>query len=94
MTMRAHSTLIALQLLGNSIRGLDWARWCQVYNTIILPVLTYASPVWFTGQSSLLKELHVTQNLAIRHMAGAFRTTPVDPLHELMAILPISASTG
>jgi hypothetical protein len=60
-----------------------------VYNAIILPILTYVAPVWYTGQAYLLKELCGAQNLAIRHIAGAFCTSPVEPLHELMAILPI-----
>ena len=89
MTNRARSSLKALQLLGNSVRGLQWAQWRVVYNAIILPILTYAAPVWYTGQAGLLRELRTAQNAAVRHIAGAFRTTPVDPLHQLMGIMPI-----
>jgi hypothetical protein len=45
--------------------------------------------VWFTGQARLLRELCTAQNKAIHHISGAFRTTPVDPLHQLMGIMPI-----
>jgi len=31
-------------------------------SAIILPILTYASPVWFTGQEALLCELRTAQN--------------------------------
>jgi Reverse transcriptase (RNA-dependent DNA polymerase) len=89
MTNRARSTLKALQLLGNSIRGLSWAQWRTVYNAVILPILTYAAPVWYTGQARLLRDLRTAQNEAARHMAGAFCTTPVDPLLQLMGVMPI-----
>ncbi len=38
---RARASLKALQLLGNSIRGLDQASWRLAYRAICLPVLTY-----------------------------------------------------
>ena len=84
MTIRARSTVKALQILGNSIRGLNWTQWRTVFNAVILPILTYAAPVWYTGQAGLTRSLLTAQNEAIRHMAGAFRTTPVDPLLQLM----------
>jgi hypothetical protein len=60
MTNRARS-LNALQLLGNSIRGLSWTQWRTVFNAIVLPILTYAAPVWYTGQAALLRELRAAQ---------------------------------
>ncbi len=39
---RAHASLKALQLLGNSVQGLDQAKWRLAYNAICLPVLTYS----------------------------------------------------
>jgi ribonuclease HI len=47
--------------------------------------------VWYTGcrQKTLVNILQRTQNVALRHMAGAFRTTPVEALHHIAAILPI-----
>ena len=94
MTNCARSSLKALQLLGNSVRGLQWAQWRIVFNAVILPILTYAAPVWYTGQAGLLRDLRTAQNAAIRHIAGAFRTTPVDPLHQLMGIMPIDIRMG
>jgi reverse transcriptase-like protein len=58
MINQAHSTTMAFCLLGNSICGLDWAQWRTVYNAIILSILTYTAPVWYTGQAALLHELH------------------------------------
>lgn len=55
-------------------------------------MLTYGSQLWFTrgGQrTSLLKQAQVVQNDAICWVARCFHMTPVDPLHHLLAILPI-----
>ena len=89
MTNRARATLKALQLLGNSVRGLSWTNWRMVYNAVILLILIYAAPVRFSGQAGLLRQLRTAQNAAVRHIAGAFGTIPTDPLHQLMSIMPI-----
>ena len=89
MTNRARSTLQVLQLLGNSVRGLDWASWRVVYSAVILPILTYPALIWFLGQAGRLDQLRKAQNAVIRHMSGAFSTTPTEPLYQLMGIQPI-----
>ena len=87
----ARSTIRALHILGNSIRGLDFANWRKVFHAIVLPVLTYGSPLWATGSriKSLVNIAQVAQNDALRRISGCFRTTPTEPLHHLLAILPI-----
>ena len=90
MCNRARATLKALQILGNSVRGLDQARWRLAYNAICLPVLTYGCQLWFKGkQVTLVKKLQIVQNDAVRLISGTFRTTPRDPLHQLLNILPM-----
>jgi hypothetical protein len=82
MCNRVQASIKALQLLGNSVRGLDQAKWRLAYNAICLPVLTYGCQLWFTGkQKTLVKKLQTTQNKAVKVIAGVFRTTPRDPLH-------------
>ena len=78
-----------MKLLGNSVRGLDHGSWRLAYNAICLPVLTYGSPIWFKQQKQLSKTLQAVQDEAVRWMMGAFRTTLAEPLHQLIAILPI-----
>lgn len=46
---RARSTIRGISILGNSIRGLDFMNWRRVYNAIVVSILTYGTPVWFTG---------------------------------------------
>jgi hypothetical protein len=87
---RARASLKALQLLGNSVRGLDQASWRLAYNAICLPVLTYGCQLWYRGkQVTLVKKLQTVQNDAVRIISGTFRTTPREPLHHLLTILPM-----
>ena len=62
-----------------------------MFNSIILPVLTYGAPIWASGKppKSLIQLAQVAQNDTLRCIAGCFCTTPVDLLHHLLAILPI-----
>ena len=92
MANRARSTIRALHLLGNSIRGLDLINWRRVFHAIILPILTYGVPLWgrLPHNTSLKKLAQVAQNDALRRMAGVFKTTPIEPLHHLTAVLPFS----
>ena len=55
------STIKGINLLGNSVRGLDLLNWRKVYNALIIPVLTYGAQVWFTGirQKGLIRILQV-----------------------------------
>jgi hypothetical protein len=86
----ARASIKALQLLGNSVRGLNFAQWQIAYNAICLPVLTYGCQLWFTGkQKMLVKKLQVVQNEAVKTISGAFCTTPREPLHHLLNVFPI-----
>ena len=92
MATRACSTIRGLSILSNSVQGLDFLNWCKVYNAIVIPTMTYGSPIWYKGdgQKSLVQRLQVTQNEGIRHMTGVFCTTPVDALYNITHILPIN----
>jgi hypothetical protein len=90
MCNRARATLKALQLLGNSVRGLNKVRWRLAYCAICLPVLTYGCQLWYKGkQVTLVKKLQIVQNEVVKLISGTFRTTPRDALHQLLNILPM-----
>ena len=90
MANRAHSTIQALHILGNSVRGLDFANWQKVYYAIVLPVLTYGALLWaHRPPKYLIKLVRTAQNDALCHISGVFHTTPTNPLPHLLAILPI-----
>ncbi len=90
MCNRARASIKALQLLGNSIRGLDFAQWRLAYNAICLPVLTYGCQLWYTGkQKGLVDKLQKVQNEGVRLIAGAFKSAPREVLQQLFNILPM-----
>jgi hypothetical protein len=90
MWNRAHASIKALQLLSNSVHGLNHARWRLAYNAICLPVLTYGCQLWYTGkQKVLVKKLQTVQNKVVQLISGVFYTTPREPLHQLLTILPM-----
>ena len=91
MATRACSTVQALNILGNSIWGLSFANWRQVYHSIILPIPTYAFLVWFSLHTTkkVLKIFQVAQNNVVCKISSCFQTTPVEPLHLLVSIPPI-----
>jgi Reverse transcriptase (RNA-dependent DNA polymerase) len=49
MVNRARSNICGVNLLGNSVYGLDFLNWRKVYNVLIIPGLTYSAQVWYTG---------------------------------------------
>jgi len=92
MANHARSTIHGILILGNSIRGLNFLHWRQVYNALVIPVLTYRLQVWYTSiqQKGLIQQLQVTQNEGICKLTRVFKTTPIEPLHNLTGIPPIS----
>ena len=90
MAAHARSTIRTLHVLSNSVWGLDFANWRRTFHAIILPVLTYSLPLWSHNlPKSLIHILQVAQNDAVRQLSGTFKTTPIEPLHNMVAIPPI-----
>ena len=79
---KAFSTIKALRMLGNSIKGLDCEARAKIYKVAALPVLTYSAPLyWRTtgkGVKALLMKMIRVQNYAARWTVSAFKTTPSD----------------
>jgi hypothetical protein len=74
MCNRARASIKALQVLGNSIRGLSMANWRLVLNAVCLPVLAYGSQIWFLSGASktLVNMLQRVQNDMVKQVTGAF----------------------
>ena len=91
MCNRAMASAKAMQLLGNTIRGLDMANWRIVLNAVCLPVLAYGLQLWFnpSGSSKLINMLQVVHNKMVCMVAGAFRTAPCEALCHLTRMLPM-----
>ena len=93
MANRARASLKALQVLGNSVRGLHMANWRLVFNAVCLPVLTHGCQLWFKegakGQKKLIQRLQLVQNEGVKLVAGAFRTAPREALLHITRMLPM-----
>jgi len=77
-------------LLGNSVRGIDFHNWRIVFHAVILPILLYGLLVWsHCAPKSIIRILQVAQNVAVCKISGTFRTTPIELLHNMLAIPPI-----
>jgi len=88
----ARSTVCALSILGNSVRGLDYANWRRVFHTLIVPILSYGFPLFSSNPhiKGLTNTLQIAQNDMVRKMSRCFKTTPIVPLHYILAIPPFS----
>ncbi|RDB27809.1 putative RNA-directed DNA polymerase from transposon BS [Hypsizygus marmoreus] len=87
---RAGTAVKGSRMLANTVKGLSQVQLRTLYQACIVPVLTYASPIWWTGKKTHANMLEKVQNSALRHIAGAFRTTPIKALEIDLAIPPIS----
>jgi hypothetical protein len=75
----------ALQVLGNTIRGLSMANWCIVLNAVCLPVMTWGVQLWYRtgGAKGLITMLQQVQNDMVKVVTGSFHTAPREALLEL-----------
>jgi hypothetical protein len=91
MCNRARASIKALQVLGNTVRGLSMANWRLVLNAVCLPVLAYGSQLWYlTGAAKgLINMVQRVQNDMVRQVMGAFRTAPREPLLHFTRMLPM-----
>ena len=76
-----------MSMLANTTRGLSHYYLRQLYKTYILPIISYASVVWWTGKKRHIGAINKVQNRALRLICAAFRTTPIHAL-EIEASIP------
>jgi hypothetical protein len=94
MAERGKAAVNAMSILGNTQRGFTAKNLRTVYKASVYPVLSYASPVWYNGkgQKGLVKQLNKVQNIALRRIAGAFRTTKISALEIICSVPPLQYS--
>jgi hypothetical protein len=91
MCNRARASIKALQVLGNSIRGLSMANWRLVLNAVCLPVLAYGSQLWYlTGAAKgLINMVQRVQNDMVKQVTGVFRMAPRGVLLHITCMMPM-----
>ncbi|CDO70323.1 hypothetical protein BN946_scf184843.g12 [Trametes cinnabarina] len=88
---RAMTTVHAMLMLGNSIRGLSPMQKRTLYISCVLPLMTYGVQVWYRskGVKTLMKPLLAAEHRALRWITGAFRTTPIGAMQAFAGIMPL-----
>ena len=89
---RARTAANGLRVLANTVRGLSQKNLRALHKTCILPIITWAAVLWYRKdlpRKSLLNKLERIQNISLRLVCGAFRTTPVGALQVLAHQPPI-----
>ena len=90
---RARTAANGLRVLANSVRGLSQKNLRALHKTCILPIITWAAVLWFRQdlpRKGLLDKLDRVQNISLRLVCGAFRTTPIGGLQVLAHQPPIA----
>ena len=92
---KAYTTIRALRMLGNSVKGLDSKNRTKVFKAAALPVLTYGAALyWKRGGLrvlGLLKKMKKVQSYVARWTVNAFRTTPGGAASSLAGFPPLAA---
>ena len=89
---RARSAANGLRVLANSVRGLSQKNLRALHKTCVLPIITWAAVLWFRPdipRKGLLDKLDRVQNISLRLVCGAFRTTPIGGLQVIAHQPPI-----
>ncbi|MEA2885628.1 MAG: hypothetical protein QOH32_4996, partial [Bradyrhizobium sp.] len=88
---RASSAFHALRILSNTQKGLSAIHMRRIYIACVRPLLTWGAPIWYTGHRDIsrVRMLEGVQSKAVRHILGAFRSSPTWATHHLASILPL-----
>jgi ribonuclease HI len=91
MANRSACKVAGLRMLGNTVRGLSQGHLRHLYKAIVVPTLTFAAAVWYTGvrQKALVEKLEKVQNAMLRQICGGFRTSPIAALQFIASIPPL-----
>ena len=86
-TTQALKLLNQIERLSNTERSLSFQAMRQLYIACISSVADYGVPVWWNNQKNMLEKFQKLQNIALRKMLGAFKTSPINAM-ELEASIP------
>ena len=76
-----------IERLSNTERGLSFQVIRQLYIACISSIANYDVPIWWNNQKNMLEKFQKLQNIALRKMLGAFKTSSIN-IMELEASIP------
>ena len=89
---KARTTVSAMRMLGNSMRGLSPFHRRLMYRTVVVPIATYGYRCWFyegARNKAVLKLLNSMQRKAALWITGAFRTSPTGAVETIAGLMPM-----
>ena len=88
---KARKAIGAIWRLGGTLRGMRGSSVRSLYIACVRPIIEYGIEVWYHKiLQSEIHKLEVTQNMALRRVVGAYRTTPIAVLQKEAGIMPYS----
>ncbi len=77
-----------IKRLSNTERGLSFQAIKQLYIACIISITNYRVPIWWNNQKHLLEKFQRLQNVVLRTILGAFKTSPIKVIKIETAISP------
>ena len=74
--------------MANTQSGLNPSNMRTLFTSTVLPVLDYGVEIWWKGQKGLAIKLASVQNLGLKSILGAFRTSPTAAMEAEAALPP------
>src|SRR5436190_7595350 len=87
-TTQVLKILNQIERLSNTERGLSFQVMRQLYIACISSIADYGVPVWWNNQKNMLEKFQKLQNIALRKMLGAFKTSPINAMELEASISP------
>jgi hypothetical protein len=91
MSNRVRSSVRALRLIGNSVRGVSYDVWKRVWASTLSLMLFYGATVWYSPKLRRARNiLQQGQDEFCHQMVGSFCTTPNELNSRLAGIPPVT----
>ena len=90
ITNRTSKRINILKATAGTTWGGDRATLTKLYESLIRPVMEYASIIFENAAQTHLKKLNSLQNTCLRIITGALRTSPIEALHVYNNTTPLA----
>ena len=92
MANKGASALVALSLLGNTVRGMTSANLRILYLGCVIPILMWGAELWFSGpgDGGHLSKLETVEYKGLLKVTGAWNSSPRVNLAVLTNCMPIA----
>ena len=88
-TAKARQAFLRLERLTNTEKGLSPYAFRQLYLACVASIADYGTELWFKEQPGHINTLQKLQNIGLRKILGAFKTSPTTKLELESAIPPV-----